>query len=68
MDLDLVGPTTVTTTEVREACHIITVGPDFHIESPGDVTFRAGNLVISKDGFQVGTGAGLTIEIDRTLR
>ncbi len=68
VDLDLVGPTTVTTTEVHEACHIITVGPDFHIESPGDVTFRAGNLVILKDGFQVGTGAGLTIEIDRTLR
>ncbi|MDH3255233.1 MAG: choice-of-anchor D domain-containing protein [Acidobacteriota bacterium] len=47
---------------VREACLTITGGP-FQIESPGNVTLLAGELVILQDGFTVGTGAALTIEI-----
>jgi Zn-dependent metalloprotease len=64
--LDLANET-VTTTETRGACDTVTVGPNFAVNSPGDLTIEAGNRVILKDGTSVGAGAGLTIVIDPGL-
>ena len=54
---------TIFTTEVYEACGTITAGPNFGIIAPGDVTMRAGHRVSFADGFLVGGGATLRVEI-----
>jgi hypothetical protein len=48
---------TVTQTEAFEACKTITAGTNFQINSPGDVTFQAGERIILENGFSVGAGA-----------
>ncbi len=64
--LDLSGQT-VTTTETFGACDTLTAGPAFAVESPGNVTFVAGNMIVLDDGFSVGPGATFTAELDATL-
>lgn len=59
-DLELTNDT-ITTTEIFEACNSIAAGPNFAILSPGDVTLRAGTVILS-GGFSVGIGARLTVQ------
>jgi hypothetical protein len=47
---------------VEEACMTITGGP-FQIAAPGEVTLRAGEMIILRNGFSVDSGAALTVEI-----
>jgi hypothetical protein len=54
----------IDTTELFEACSTITAGPDFHVLSGGEVTLHAGEMVTLRDGFDVGAGATLTVELD----
>jgi hypothetical protein len=58
---------TISSTEVFEACTEISAGDSFEIVSPGDVTLRAGQRVILRDGFSVGSGARLQVIIDPAL-
>ena len=53
----------VSTTEVFEACESITAGPNFIVDSLGDVTFRAQGRVILQNGFSVLTGGKFVVEI-----
>ncbi|HSF17629.1 MAG TPA: metallophosphoesterase [Vicinamibacteria bacterium] len=46
------------------ACDTITLGPDFHIVGPGSVVFRAGSRIIIEDGFSVGSGAWVAMQLD----
>jgi RHS repeat-associated protein len=55
---------TVDTTETFESCASIEAGPGFSIVDPGDVTLRATERVVLKDGFSVGSGARLTVSIE----
>jgi Zn-dependent metalloprotease len=57
----------VTTTETFGACDTLTAGTGFAVESPGDVTFEAGNTIVLENGFSVGSGATLTAVIDPSL-
>jgi hypothetical protein len=52
---------TVTTTTTYEACSTLRAGNDFTVAWPGNVTLRAGTVVL-QDGFSVGTGGRLRIE------
>ncbi len=52
---------TVTTTDVRESCGSIYAGPSFAVAAPGNLTLRAANRVVLRNGFSVGTGARLTV-------
>jgi len=58
---------TISSTEVFEACNELSAGDSFYIVSPGDVTLRAGQRVILRDGFSVGGGARLQVIIDPAL-
>jgi hypothetical protein len=50
--------------ETFEACGVLTAG-DFRVEGPnGDVTFRAGEMVVLQHGFQVELGATFRAIID----
>jgi hypothetical protein len=64
--LDLANET-VTTTETRGACDTVTVGPNFAVNAPGDLTIEAGNMVVLKNGSSVGAGAKLTVVLDPAL-
>jgi ELWxxDGT repeat protein len=58
----------VDSTEVHEACQSISAGPDFRVVGPdGDLTFRAGVMIILQDGFSVEAGAVFAAEIDPSL-
>ncbi|HXV59878.1 MAG TPA: metallophosphoesterase [Vicinamibacteria bacterium] len=46
------------------ACDTIVLGPDFHIMDPGSVVFRAGSRIIIENGFSVGSGAWVTMQLD----
>jgi hypothetical protein len=59
---------TVTTSETFGACDTLTAGSGFAIESPGDVTFEAGNMIVLENGFSVDAGATLTATIDPSLQ
>jgi hypothetical protein len=63
---DLSGQT-VTTTETFGACDTLTAGPSFAINSPGNVLFEAGNMIIFKNGFSVGSGASFAALLDPAL-
>lgn len=52
---------TVSTTELFEACGTLRAGNGFVVVDPGNVTLRAGTVVL-ESGFSVGTGASLQIE------
>jgi len=56
----------VSDTRTEEACLTLTAGP-YAVASPGDVTFRAGEEIILRDGFSVGADARFTAEIDPLL-
>jgi CSLREA domain-containing protein len=43
----------ITTTEDFAACFTLTAGPAFTIAAPGDVTFRARNAIVLRNGFSV---------------
>ena len=58
----------VTSSEVVEACRSITVGPDFAVLFPGELTLRAGLFVTAGDGLAVGPGASLALIVDPSLR
>ena len=53
--------------ELIGACATITTGLSVAIETPGDVTFRAGQLIVLDNGFSVGTGASFAAEIEPGL-
>lgn len=63
----VVSNVTLTTTVTVVGCNTITAGPNAHVETPGDVTLRAGTEVALEDDFSVGSDATLTIEIDSSL-
>lgn len=50
-----------------EACHSISTSGDLSIVQGGDVTMRAGQRVVFGDGFSVGSGGKLVVEIDFRL-
>jgi hypothetical protein len=52
---------TVTTTQTFETCGTLRAGNGFTVAWPGNVTLRAGTVVL-QDGFSVGSGARLRIE------
>jgi hypothetical protein len=61
---------TVTAPTTWEACRAITAGDPtqpFRVISPGHATLRAGTQVVLRNGFSIGTGAGLTVGTDSTL-
>jgi Zn-dependent metalloprotease len=58
---------TVTTTETRGACDTVTVGPNFAVNSPGDLTIEAGTMVVFTNGSSVGSDAKLTVVLDPSL-
>ena len=53
---------TVATTEVFESCTDLTVGPDFHVAAPADVTLRAAGGVGFENVVSVESGAVLRVE------
>ena len=53
---------TVATTEVFESCADLTVGPDFHVAAPGDVTLRAAGSIGFENVVSVESGAVLRSE------
>ena len=60
-DLVLTGQT-VSTTEIFESCGDLTVGPDFHVAAPADVTLRAAGGVGFENVVSVESGAVLRVE------
>jgi subtilisin family serine protease len=59
---------TINTTEIYEAKQEITAGPSVLIEPPGDVTFRAGNIIRLLPGFKAQSGSKFHALIDPSLR
>jgi hypothetical protein len=59
---------TVTTPETFEACRTITAGSGFEVVAPGHATLRAGERIVLEDGFSIGAGGRLTVEVDPALR
>jgi hypothetical protein len=62
----------IDSTVTYEACDTLTVGPDVHLLAPADqapanVTLRAGDEVILRDGFSVASGAKLIVVIDPSI-
>lgn len=64
--LDL-GAQTVNGTETFEACDTVSAGDGFEVGAAGDVTFRAGNRVVLRDGFSVASGGRFRALVDPTL-
>lgn len=54
---------TVNTGQIHEACLTISAGPSYHIGAGGDVVLRAGAKVVLQNGFSVGEGGTLAIDI-----
>jgi hypothetical protein len=55
-------------TQVFEACDTIEVGPNYQVSGPnGNLTLRAGKVVVFGDGASVGTDGQLIVEIDPSL-
>ena len=53
---------TVSDTRSYHVCNTLTVGPDYVVSGPiGDLTLRAGNMVIFLNGFRVGVGGVLRV-------
>jgi RHS repeat-associated protein len=66
MDLVL-DDRTVSTTEVFESCGALTVGPNFNVEAPGDVTLRAVGTIGFRTLSGVGLGASLRVQPNADL-
>jgi hypothetical protein len=58
---------TMITREVFISCGTLTGGPEFRVETPGDVTFRAAASVVLANGFSVGPGATFAAGLDPSL-
>lgn len=54
---------TIDSTVVWQACTAVYAGPDWTIADPGNVTLRAGESVVLRNGVTVQPGGSLTIEI-----
>lgn len=54
---------TVSSGRVEEACNTISAGPSFHVGAGGDLVLRAGARVVLGDGFSVGDGGRLEVEV-----
>ena len=52
----------VSDTRTEQACDTLTAGPSYSIVAPGNVTLRADDSVILRDGFSLGDGAQLAVE------
>ncbi|HSF14760.1 MAG TPA: Ig-like domain-containing protein, partial [Vicinamibacteria bacterium] len=64
-EMDLVlSNETVSDPRLYVACNTITAGTGFSVVAPGSVILRAGQMVILQNGFSVGSGANLTIQLD----
>ncbi|HSF20142.1 MAG TPA: Ig-like domain-containing protein [Vicinamibacteria bacterium] len=64
-EMDLVlSNETVSDPRLYVACNSITAGAGFSVVAPGSVILRAGQMVILQNGFSVGSGASLTIQLD----
>ena len=61
-----VAPDTVSDARLEQACLTVTAGP-YAIVTPGDVTFLAGELIVLRNGFSVGSGATFSAAIDPLL-
>jgi hypothetical protein len=61
------GGQTVATTELFEACELLTAGDGFEVAGTGVVTLRAGSRVVLADGFSVAPGGELVIDIAPSL-
>jgi len=57
----------VATTETFAACNTVAAGNNFTVNASGDVKLLAGSRVVLQDGFSVGAGGKLTVEIDAAL-
>jgi hypothetical protein len=60
------SPQTVSDTRLEQACLTVTAGP-YAIVAPGDVTFLAGQRIVFRNGFSVGSGATFAAVIDPLL-
>jgi hypothetical protein len=58
---------TISTTVVHESCGLIFAGPSLAVLSPGQLTLRAAQRVVLRNGFSVASGARLTVALDPTL-
>jgi hypothetical protein len=56
---------TISDTQTFEACDSIDTGPNFNIQQPGNVMFRAGDHVTLGPGSTVEPGGILIIEIEQ---
>jgi hypothetical protein len=63
----VVGDRTVSTTEVFESCGTLTVGSDFYVEAPGDVTLRAAGTIGFRTLSGVNAGASLRVQPNADL-
>jgi len=57
----------ISTTEVYAATNSITAGPNFTVESSGDVTFQAGSVITLMPGFTAVAGSDFHAYIDEGL-
>ncbi|MGB6361583.1 MAG: hypothetical protein WBG64_02830, partial [Thermoanaerobaculia bacterium] len=57
----------ISSTVTFEACDTLTAGAGVQLLAPADVTLRAGDEVILRHGFSLGTGARLTVVIDPSI-
>jgi hypothetical protein len=64
VDLDTGSP--VLGTQEEEACHTLAAGP-YPIGGTGDVTFRADERSVLRDGFEVGAGGSFTAVLEGLL-
>ena len=54
--------------EIVERCRNIVLGPAYTVGDGGDLTLRAGNRVVLRDGTVVADGGVVAIEIDPALQ
>jgi hypothetical protein len=64
----VVGDHTVDSTASWHACHGIRATDAFVVSPTGDVTLRAGSVVMLDNGFSVQNGGRLTIDLDPSLQ
>jgi hypothetical protein len=64
---DLILAEAISTEEILEACLSILLGAGFHVESPGRVTLRAGEVITFANDSAVEAGAELVVEINPEL-
>jgi len=58
---------TVEWTETFAGCPSVTIGPNWTVTGPGDVTVLASEWVAIQSGFTVGSGTAFTAGVDPSL-